>query len=497
MSSIRRLAPEICPDCNATATLYVAKDRRLTCRLCGYSAGQENNRPQPPPRQSLEERYVINYQMPLTPDVGRWGQAIYHTAIDQLRRGNYDEALASFERAIDQQPNFIEAHLWAARLSDDPEARHHHYSVVVVHAPGNAEAIRELMVLKGEMTREEADRAADASSETQVKESGVPVEADLIEVACSNCGGTLTARPNQSEVQCDFCGHVEQITSETGYGLQSLAVELIKDRGKGVKWKVGSHLLRCNNCGAERVLTQRKLASECPFCGSRQIVRADALDSFRQPDGVVPFQISYKQADHLLHEQLNSLAERFKGFFVNNDVERIRMTPVYVPFWLFDIIAKVTLTKEKRQTRNWRRAPEVRRVKLNEASNNLPVAGVNSPPPVLTDRLKRFDTTAVTPYDPRMLAKVEAEIYTIDYDKAALKARRLFREYLEFRHVTGAFSEEEITMSYLVQTVTFRLVLMPVWVAVITEKDADIRLALIHGQRGQVLLGKARQPEHA
>jgi hypothetical protein len=38
------------------------------------------------------------------------------------------------------------------------------------------------------------------------------------------------------------------------------------------------------------------------------------------------------------------------------------------------------------------------------------------------------------------------------------------------------------------------LLLLPVWVATITEEDGDIRLGLVHGQKGKAVLGKAYKP---
>jgi hypothetical protein len=41
---------------------------------------------------------------------------------------------------------------------------------------------------------------------------------------------------------------------------------------------------------------------------------------------------------------------------------------------------------------------------------------------------------------------------------------------------------------------SFSLVLMPVWIATLHERDGDTRLALVNGQSGQVALGKANKP---
>jgi hypothetical protein len=45
-----------------------------------------------------------------------------------------------------------------------------------------------------------------------------------------------------------------------------------------------------------------------------------------------------------------------------------------------------------------------------------------------------------------------------------------------------------------IQQLSFRLVLMPVWIATLVEEDFDVRTALVNGQTGKVVLGKAQKP---
>jgi hypothetical protein len=55
---------------------------------------------------------------------------------------------------------------------------------------------------------------------------------------------------------------------------------------------------------------------------------------------------------------------------------------------------------------------------------------------------------------------------------------------------------DEVTITVFTNVVQmgFRLVLAPVWVATLTEKDGDVRTALVNGQTGKVVLGKAQKP---
>ena len=43
----------------------------------------------------------------------------------------------------------------------------------------------------------------------------------------------------------------------------------------------------------------------------------------------------------------------------------------------------------------------------------------------------------------------------------------------------------------MVRQMSFTLLLMPVWVITLFERDGDVRPALVNGQTGKVALGKA------
>jgi hypothetical protein len=69
-------------------------------------------------------------------------------------------------------------------------------------------------------------------------------------------------------------------------------------------------------------------------------------------------------------------------------------------------------------------------------------------------------------------------------------SEQMRNEQLEYKE-----DDVEMNVSTLVIQMSFSLVLMPVWVATLTERDGDLRTALVNGQNGQVALGKARQPD--
>lgn len=500
MTRIKPLAPKKCPECEMKGTLFIDQDRKLTCRLCGYKdvnndvAATQSKLSDIDPRTELQ----ITYGKPNTSvDIDRWAETKFTSGLDYARQGNFDEAIRAFEQAVDQERAFVDAHLWIARLTLDPEEKHAHYSDVVAEMPMNLEAQRELMVLKGDLTRAEADRASNMSSEQDVRSADFAVATKLVEIVCSNCGGTLEAPADSHAVTCQYCGHEEDLDNPQDYGMQSLSMAMIKDRGQGTKWRVGEHLLHCDNCGADRVITSSKMTTQCPFCSSNHVIKADALESFRQPDGIIPFVLKPKAAREALDNSLNSMTERFKGMFINNRPNKIQMTPVYLPFWMFDVSAQIVRTKiDKRSKRSLLEINAASsREEFGDSLNNVPYCGVTSPSHRVTDRLKPYDLDSVKTYDPKLLAGFTAELYSIDFQQASIDVRNEIGERFRFRHGHNPHGDYQTHVSYLIQGMSFRLLMLPVWVATIIEDDGDVRLGLIHGQTGQTILGKAVHPE--
>jgi hypothetical protein len=265
-----------------------------------------------------------------------------------------------------------------------------------------------------------------------------------------------------------------------------------------VQWVVGERLLACNSCGSERTIPARKLSELCPFCGSNHVIERDVLGSFQQPDGLIPFLVGQKQAGERIQERLGGWAERLKGWFDNNRVGRATIEAVYLPFWVFDTMLEVRRTTTRYSgggTDTRRNVPNdlYQSITIPDALNNVQVCAVKSPPPLLTRHLGQFEMKPMTPYEPSLLAKYPAEIYSIDFDQASLLARETIGQTMREKHglQTGG-AESMITTS--VQSMTFQLVLMPVWVATLYEEDGDIRTALVNGQSGRVALGRAHRP---
>lgn len=525
MSVIRPLKPRherhACPDCGAPEGLFIDSDRKLKCKLCGWYSenpvGKASDYTIPTDKQTPEEQVIqqitgededirdvrdfrVTYYISNRSEITTWGSAAYDTAMMHVKKKEWDDAIKALERAIDTDRDFIEAHLWLGRLSTDEEKQREHFGHIIAHKPQHAEALLEMMYLNGKIALSQLEHALYGDGEVKIQEANVPVKSETTILSCPVCGGHMTTHPITGHIECAFCGHIEEGESDAARSGADLTSALLQQRSEGVKWLIGDRILSCKNCGAETTIANGKMGTHCMFCGSNHIIETDALNSFRQPEGVIPFTVPQEVAEQAIQERLAGKWERFKGMFVNNKVNQSSFVGTYLPFWLFDIVLNVSLTFRVTDASAVRYgARPVRNETRADVFNNYAFPAVVSPSPKLIEKVARYDNSTIQPYDPQFLARYPAEIYKIDFDSASIevrgRVRRIVRE--RYKSETALYQSEELTgVSSMVNNMSFRLVLMPMWIATLIEDDGDVRIGLVNGQTGKAVLGKARQPEH-
>lgn len=497
--SIRPLAPSVCPQCGGEKTFMISKEK-VECQRCGYVMRDADQKPVPPvtaskPVQRDLSQYRASYRITHFGGVEPFVEAAYTTAMDMVGRQNWEEAIKALRRCVDYRSDFTDAHLWLGRLLDDPVERRDHLTTVLAHEPTHPEALRDLLILDGEL--QPTGERFDEYTMPEVREANAAVNTKLQNVRCPRCGSpNLTDDDARGVVYCTSCGYTEDQQKQIEK-INSLAAALIKRRSQPVLWIVGERWLQCRSCGSTRTIPQRQLAETCPFCGSKNVIEQDALNTFQQPEGLIPFAITAKQAMERVEAQLKSLGERFKGFFNNNRVKRSQIEGVFLPFWVFDAVVDVQRTTIDTRGNIDRRRGQVstyQTEQLAEMANNVLVCGVTSPPRAMTAQIGKYRLNRAIAYEPKLLTQHAAEIYDIDFDKAAMDVHEIVgTEMREKYQVMTGSSEVKVNIVPMIKQMTFRLLLLPVYSVTLFEEDGEVRPMLVNGQTGQVVAGKAKK----
>ena len=286
--------PEIaCPKCGQPLSLN-SDTGMFRCPNCNYK--------RPETLDEASERIRAQGQRPTVPishrgEIDIRARSLFDSAQDYLWRNDPAAALRALSEAIHVQPDFADAHLWIAKISDDEKVKRDHLGEIIAHDPGHLEAMRLLMVLNKQMTPEEAELSRQNNAPV-VKHAEGAVSAKTMALICPVCGGALTIDEDNGRVVCRFCGHTEPLAANqhVSDGAEVLSQAMLKRRIQPVKWIVGARILHCNRCGAERTIPASKLSGACPFCGSTQVIEQDALQTIEKPDGLVQFAISEERS---------------------------------------------------------------------------------------------------------------------------------------------------------------------------------------------------------
>lgn len=481
-----------CPECGGRLRLDLATTT-MRCPKCGYTPTTDLDAKAAEVKARGPRKDVV---LRNTAGLSPRAVVLFDNAQDALHLGKQDEAAGYLKDALDLEPEFDDARMMLVRLSEDEAIKRDHLSTILARNPGHAEAMQMMLVLNGRLSAEQMARAQASDGPVQQRAKG-PVGATTQSPRCPRCEGDLTVLDGSGQAECRFCGWRGEARAAGVGGDDLLMAALLERRAQPVRWQIDQRVLHCQSCGAEHTLPGDKLSSRCPFCHSTQVLVQDALGSFEQPDGLLPFVISREEAGARIKERLQGLDERLKGWLDDNRVARATLNGYYLPFWLFDAQVTVNRTRIDRShsrmgTTRGSVQPAYQHSSEQDGVLSLPVCAVVSPPPALTAALGAFDLSKLIPYDPAQLSRYGAELYTQDVDAAALTARSRITQMMRERHERrGANDDRDVTINVysLIQTMSYRLALLPVWAATLEERDGDLRPALVNGQTGKVVLG--------
>lgn len=492
MSVIHPLQPRqerhICPDCGAPEGLSKNANNGIVCKLCGWQATEpigtiEVDLPDEQPLndesdiRDLRHFRFISYYVQNRDRVTVWGMSAYESALDHIRNREWDAAIEDLYRALDMDYGLTEAHIWLGRLLTDEKKQREHLAKAIK----SPESLLEIMYLDGRISLTQLENALYGTREVQTKIAQNPVESETVVLTCLVCGGHMTAHPITGHVECAYCGHIEEPASEDTPS-ETLSTALWLKQAEGTQWVIEERIIHCENCGADRTLTDEYIGAYCLYCGSQHIIVRDALNSFRQPDGMIPFKIPQQKAEQAIYDRLFERWERFKGTFVNNKVKEATFTGVYLPFWIFNIqLESQAVSGSQRYL---------------ETFKDYAFPAVTTPSPRLIEKINFYDLSMLQGYTPSALARYSAEMYKIDFDKASLEVRGHIRQLLRDKYSNGDSILEVSHRWSVMNDVTFQLALLPVWIATLIEDDDDVRIGLVNGQTGHAVLGKARKPNH-
>lgn len=351
---------------------------------------------------------------------------------------------------------------------------------------------------------------------------------------CAQCGASLTFRPGQHSLVCDWCGHRQEIgpgparapgrqsdDSNDDAALQwadgprpadvpclaeiPLEKGLHLDRGaEDIVQEVRT--LSCPNCGAQVDLDDDHHASACPFCATPVVTDTGARRRIK-PQGVVPFVLSEAEARQAMKTWLGSLWFAPSALTAYARKDR-RLTGVYSPFWTFDaesesryrgqrgdayyVSVPVTRTVNGRTETTTRQERRIRwravSGRVARSFNDMVVPASTALPPRFAEAMKPWNLSQLALYDPAFLSGFEAEGYTVPLADGHTAARKQMAQIIhqDARRAIGGDEQRVDRIDSSFSAETFKHILLPLWSAAYRYNGKSYRF-VVNGQTGKVM----------
>lgn len=315
---------------------------------------------------------------------------------------------------------------------------------------------------------------------------------------CPQCGGTMDFDPKLGKLHCPYCDYTEDVPKDdtTPTKAAELDFETAEFTGN-FDWGTSQKTVTCKSCGATTVYDELEVASECPYCGSNQVMEVSGVKTLA-PGGVVPFKIDAKEASKRFKTWLNK--KWFCPKEAKESAEADSFTGIYLPYWTFDSDTTSTYTGEygyQKKRKNgdkeevyyeWHRGSGT----LNEFIDDELVCacGENHNKQILS-KIEPFDTESNVSYRPEYIAGFAAERYSVGLKDAWEKAKQSIKQKLKnmaesrLRSDHNADAAKNVVINTNFSNITYKYLLLPVWISSFTYKG-NVYQFMVNGQSGKV-----------
>jgi DNA-directed RNA polymerase subunit RPC12/RpoP len=325
---------------------------------------------------------------------------------------------------------------------------------------------------------------------------------------CPKCGAKLDFDPSARALACPYCGHKEKI-ERGNHDLKEHDLEAyLRDRNS-LKTPVEGHAseVKCPACNAVVLLEDKVATDRCPYCGTHLENEPRVSERMIQPEGVLPFKVDHRRA-----------VEKFSGWltglwFAPNALRAManlgQLTGVYVPFWTFDSMTYTHYTGERGDD-HWEteyytetnaqgqaetKSRQVVRTRWTPVSgevrhffDDVLVCASKGLPEAYRTRVVPRELKGLEEFKPEFLSGFKTERYQVGPRDGFDRAREIMDQQVR------RLCEQDIGGNHQrlhsVRTrhvgVTFKHILMPVWLASYRYQDQPYRV-IINGRTGEIM----------
>lgn len=325
---------------------------------------------------------------------------------------------------------------------------------------------------------------------------------------CSKCGARLDFDPSSRALACPYCGHKEAIEPASGKVEERNWDEYwTNTSGEEVVLAGHANQVTCGGCGAVVLLDDKIVTDRCPYCGMQLENKPVAAEAMIAPEGLLPFKITNKQAVAAFNDWVTG--RWFAPTTFRQFANLGRLNGVYVPFWTYDSMTYSYYTGERGDNytetetyyeadANGQQVEKTRDViktmwtsvsgEVQHFFDDVLICASSSLPENLVNQLEPWDLPEVEVFKPDFLSGFQTERYGVGLKDGFEKARGIMDGHIRQLCIRDIGGDQQRVSTVQTQHVgvTFKHLLLPVWMAAYRYHDKSYRI-LVNARTGEVV----------
>jgi hypothetical protein len=275
-----------------------------------------------------------------------------------------------------------------------------------------------------------------------------------------------------------------------------------------------SQEVKCQTCGAVVLLEDKVSADRCPYCGTFLENKAESAKAMVQPEGLLPFAVDKRKASEVFRRWVEGLW--FAPSELKKWADRGQLAGAYIPFWTYDSMTYTFYTGMRgddypeteyyTETETYAENGETRTREVQKSRtviktiwtpvsgevqhffDDVLICGTKSLPDRYVSVVQPKELEGLEEFKPEFLSGFTTERYTIGPKEGFDQAKVVMEAHIRVLCCQDIGGNHQQLTSVETQHVgvTFKHVLLPVWLTNYHYRDKNYRV-LINGKTGQVL----------
>ena len=319
--------------------------------------------------------------------------------------------------------------------------------------------------------------------------------------SCASCGAELKYKPGSHQIKCEYCGY-EEFIEQAKSSFEELELQhYLKVVGENAYTET-IDLLHCKNCGGNQHVEENYKSLHCVYCGEPLIREDIEKAGWISPGALIPFQLDSKNARKIFKNWVRKL------WFAPNNLKRAALDPegthgLYVPYWTFDAQLYASYQGERGdyyyetqtyRTKEGTRTRQVRKTRWSPAAGSVDgfvddilINASKKKQREIPQSISHWNIKELVAFNSKYLSGFITEKYTIPLKEGHHKSFQRAKDiaYSWIRRDIGGDTQRIHHANIKLTDETFKHVLLPVYISAYRYNGKEYQF-YINGQTGSI-----------